>query len=67
MDMWEPAILSELAQSNHSIIVYNNRGTGNSSIGTKEYSISQLANDAASLLDALGIENADLIGWSMGS
>ena len=67
MDMWEPAILSELAQSNQSIIVYNNRGTGNSSIGTKEYSISQLANDAASLLDALGIEKADLIGWSMGS
>jgi pimeloyl-ACP methyl ester carboxylesterase len=67
MDMWEPAILRELVQSNHSVIVYNNRGTGNSSIGTKEYSISQLANDAAGLLDALNIEKADFLGWSMGS
>jgi len=67
MDMWEPAILRELASANHSVIVYNNRGTGNSSIGTKEYSISQLANDAAGLLDALNIEKADVLGWSMGS
>jgi pimeloyl-ACP methyl ester carboxylesterase len=67
MDMWEPAILSELAQSNRSVIVYNNRGTGNSSLGNKEYSISQLANYAAGLLDALNVEKADVLGWSMGS
>lgn len=67
MDMWEPTILGELAQSNYSIIVFNNRGTGNSSIGVKDYSISQLANDAAGLLDALGIDKAAVLGWSMGS
>lgn len=67
MDMWEPTILSELAQSNYSVLVYNIRGTGNSSIGIKDYSISQLANDAAGLLDALNMEKADVIGWSMGS
>lgn len=65
--MWEPTILRELAQSNYSIIVFNNRGTGNSSMGVKDYSISQLANDAAGLLDALNIEKAAVLGWSMGS
>jgi len=67
MDMWHPIILSELAQSNYTVIVYNNRGTGNSASGIKDYSISQLADDASGLLDALGIEKAHVIGWSMGS
>ena len=67
MDMWEPIILKELASSNYRIIIFNNRGTGGSSIGVKDYSISQLANDAAGLLDALNIRKADVLGWSMGS
>lgn len=67
MDMWEPIILKELALSNYSVIVFNNRGTGNSSTGNKEYSIAQLANDAAGLLDSLDIRRADVLGWSMGS
>jgi pimeloyl-ACP methyl ester carboxylesterase len=67
MNMWEPIILKELALSNYSVIVFNNRGTGSSSIGAKEYSIGQLANDAAGLLDALSIKRADVLGWSMGS
>ena len=67
MDMWEPTILRELAQSNYNVIVYNNRGPGNSSFGVKDYSITQLANDAAGLLDALNIDKADVLGWSMGS
>jgi pimeloyl-ACP methyl ester carboxylesterase len=67
MDMWPPTILDELSQSNHKVTVYNNRGTGNSTDGTKEYTISQLAKDAAGLLDVLGIDKAHVIGWSMGS
>ena len=67
MDMWPPRILNELAQSNRSVIIYNNRGTGNSSIGTKDYSINQLAKDAADLLNSLNIEKAHVIGWSMGA
>lgn len=67
MDMWDPIILKELASSNYRIIIFNNRGTGSSSIGVKEYSISQLANDAAGLLGALNIRKADVLGWSMGS
>lgn len=67
MDMWPPTILYDLTQSNYRVIVYNNRGTGNSSDGTKEYTINQLANDAAGFLDTLGIDKAHIFGWSMGS
>lgn len=67
MDMWPPTILHELTQSNHKVIVYNNRGTGNSSDGTKEYTINQLAHDAARLLYVLGVDKAHIVGWSMGS
>lgn len=67
MDMWPPILLSELAQSSRRVIIYNNRGTGNSTDGTKDYTISHLANDTAGLLDALVIDKAHIIGWSMGS
>jgi len=67
MDMWPPKMLNKLAQSNSSIIIYNNRGTGNSSTGTKDYSIKQLAKDAAVLLNSIDIEKANVIGWSMGA
>ena len=67
MDMWPPTILHDLAQFNNKVIIYNNRGTGNSSDGTKEYTINQLASDAAGLLDVLGIDKANVVGWSMGS
>jgi len=67
MDMWPPTILHELVKSNYKVIVYNNRGTGNSSNGTKDYTINQLAHDASGLLDVLGIDKAHVFGWSMGS
>ena len=67
MDMWETTVLKQLVSSNHSVIIFNNRGTGNSSIGDNEYSIEQLANDTAGLMDALNLKKADILGWSMGS
>jgi pimeloyl-ACP methyl ester carboxylesterase len=65
MDMWNPYLLKDL--SNQTVIIFDNRGAGESSIGTKEYSIAQFANDTAGLLDALKIEKADVLGHSMGS
>jgi pimeloyl-ACP methyl ester carboxylesterase len=65
-NMWNPALLKELS-SNQPVIIFDNRGAGESTIGTKEYSITQLANDTAGLLDALKIERADILGHSMGS
>ena len=66
MDMWNPLLLRELASANYRVIIFENRGVGESTVGTKEFSISQFANDTLGLLDALGISKADVLGWSMG-
>ncbi len=67
MDMWSPLLLEQLTSSYYSVTIFDNRGAGESTSGTKEFSISQFANDTAGLLDALNITKADILGWSMGS
>ena len=65
-DNWEPSILKELS-SNHTVIIFDNRGVKNTTTGTKQFSIQQFANDSAGLLDALKIQKANVLGYSMGS
>src|SRR5215208_4289020 len=67
-DVWDPSLLSQLAAAtNHTVIVFDNRGMGETTVGTKPFSIEQFANDTAGLLDALHIEKADVLGYSLGS
>jgi acetyl esterase/lipase/alpha-beta hydrolase superfamily lysophospholipase len=66
-DVWEPTLLSELAATNHTVIIFDNRGIGETTVGTKPFSIEQFANDTAGLLDALQIQKADVLGASLGS
>ena len=66
MNSWEPSILRELS-SNHTVIIFDNRGVGNTTTGTKQFSIQQFANDTAGLLDGLKIQKANALGYSMGS
>lgn len=66
MDVWQPSLLTSLSR-NHTVIIFDNRGVGNTTIGIKPFSIQQFANDTASLLDVLKIHNADVLGFSMGS
>jgi pimeloyl-ACP methyl ester carboxylesterase len=63
----EPTLLSEFVATNHTVIVFDNRGMGETTVGTKPFSIEQFANDTAGLLDALHIEKADVLGGSLGS
>ncbi len=67
MDMWSPLLLQQLISSNYSVTIFDNRGAGNTTAGTKQFSISQFAKDTAGLLDALKISKADVLGWSLGS
>src|SRR5215217_2612949 len=66
-DAWDPTLLLELAATNHTVIVFDNRGMGETTVGTKPFSIEQFANETAGLLDALQIEKADVFGASLGS
>ncbi len=66
MDNWNPTLLKNLA-SNHTVIIFDHRGVGNTTTGTKPFSMIQFANDTAGLLDALKIQKADVLGYSMGS
>ena len=65
LDFWDPLLISKLA-SNHTVITFDNRGIGNTSLGNKQFSIPQFARDTTGLMDALEINRADILGWSMG-
>jgi pimeloyl-ACP methyl ester carboxylesterase len=66
MDSWPTYFLKELSKD-HKVFIFDNRGVGNTSAGTKHFSIDQFANDTAGLMDALKIQQADVLGFSMGS
>ena len=64
-EAWELQI-SDLA--NHfRVITFDNRGVGESSVPSGDYTISDMAADTAGLMDALEIESANFFGVSMGS
>lgn len=48
------------------IIAFDNRGAGRTDISDREYSIKLFADDTASLMNALGIPRANVLGISMG-
>ncbi|HEX6379349.1 MAG TPA: alpha/beta hydrolase, partial [Nitrososphaeraceae archaeon] len=74
MDMWDPNVLNRLS-SNHTIIVFDNRGIGLTTAGndSKRFSIPQFANDTAGFLAALKLDDGssnsqpiDILGLSLG-
>ena len=65
MDAWDPSFLTGIS-SNHTVIVFDQRGIANTTAGSKPYTYQQLANDTAGLLDALKIPKADVMGYSLG-
>ena len=74
MDVWDPNMLNRLS-SNHTVLVFDNRGIGRTSAGNdpQKFSISQFANDTAGFLAALQIDDAsnnnqpiDVLGLSLG-
>ena len=55
MDLWDPHFLENLS-SEYRVIVFDNRGMGDTTAPPGNFSISQFANDTAGLMTALGIK-----------
>jgi pimeloyl-ACP methyl ester carboxylesterase len=64
LDNYDPAITDHLA-TDREVILTDNTGVGLST-GTAPQTVAEMARDAASLIDALGLEHVDLFGFSMG-
>ena len=66
MDLWSPRLL-QLLTASHRVLVFDNRGMGRTTSSDAEYSISQFAQDTLGLMDSLCIDEAIVLGWSMGA
>ncbi len=62
---WGEPFLGPLRES-FEVIAYDHRGVGGSSRMNAPFTIAQLAEDAAGLLDALELDSAHVLGISMG-
>jgi pimeloyl-ACP methyl ester carboxylesterase len=65
LDNWDPALVDALA-SHRRVIAFDNVGVGGST-GTTPNTIEQMATGAITFLDAMEFEQADVLGFSIGS
>ena len=64
LDNWDPRVVDGIA-STHRVVTFDGRGVGASS-GTTPKTIEAMADDAVAFIRALGLEQVDLLGFSMG-
>ena len=65
LDNWDPALIDALATARR-VVTFDNAGVGGSG-GTTPDTIGQIARDAIAFLAAMGLDQADLLGFSIGS
>jgi pimeloyl-ACP methyl ester carboxylesterase len=64
LDNWDPCVVNGIAAKHH-VITFDNRGVGASS-GTVPDTVEAMANDAVAFIRALGFEQVDILGFSLG-
>ena len=65
MAEWDPSFIQRLAE-HRRVIMFDNRGMGNSTGSIRELTIRMMADDAAGLIRTLKLGQTDVLGWSMG-
>ena len=65
LDNWDPALIDDLA-AERRVVTFNNRGVA-STTGAMPNTIEAMADDAIAFVDAMGLEEIDLLGFSIGS
>jgi pimeloyl-ACP methyl ester carboxylesterase len=64
LDNWDPRVVDGIA-AKHPVITFDNRGVGASS-GATPATIEEMAKDAVAFIRALGLNQVDLFGFSLG-
>lgn len=64
MENWDPNMIGVLAES-RPIILFDNAGVGESS-GVTPTTVAEMAKDASNFIKALGLEEIDILGFSIG-
>src|SRR6202795_3884537 len=64
LDNWDPRVVDGIA-ARHPVITFDNRGVG-ASTGSTPATIEEMARDAVTFIRALGLDQVDLFGFSMG-
>ena len=64
LDDWDPRVIDGIAAKRH-VIAFDNRGIGASG-GSVPHTIDEMAADAVAFIRALGHEQVDLLGFSLG-
>lgn len=64
LDNWDPALVDRLA-TDREVILLDNRGVG-ASTGVVPDNVDDMARDALRFIDALGLGQVDLLGFSLG-
>jgi pimeloyl-ACP methyl ester carboxylesterase len=64
LDNWDPRVVDGIA-ARHRVITFDNRGTG-ASQGSTPDSVEAMARDAVAFIRALGFEQVELLGFSLG-
>jgi pimeloyl-ACP methyl ester carboxylesterase len=64
LDDWDPRVIDGVAAQRH-VIAFDNRGVGGSG-GSVPHTIDEMAADAVAFIRALGYEQVDLLGFSLG-
>src|SRR5436305_13482605 len=62
LDSWDPALVDRLARD-REVILLDNRGVGGST-GVVPDNVHDMARDALAFIDALGLEEVDILGFS---
>ena len=62
---WPKSLVSRMATA-HRIVIFDNRGVGQTDKPTTPYSMAQFAGDVVGIMDALNIQAAHIFGISMG-
>lgn len=67
LTLWPDALCHHLASRGLRVLRYDHRDSGLSTrMGSRRYSLDDLADDAAALLDVLGVPEAHAVGMAMG-